>query len=90
MILFPSLLNLQYDLKHGDEAFFQFFMAQLRFLIMMCKGNVRVIRTLRGSAGVKSFGVELTFPIIMCAINDAHIKQSHSNLRTMLVELLWG
>ena len=58
---------------------------------MMCKGdNKAVIDALQGSPGTQGFGIQITFPIIMCAISDADIKELHPDLRAMLVELLKG
>ena len=57
----------------------------------MCKGNNKdVIDVLRGVPGTQTFGVEISFPIIIGALNDDSLKKSLSDLRGALVDLLKG
>lgn len=84
----------QDDLNKGSPEFLQFFVAQVNLFAAMCRGNnTEVIRTLQHDEltfGVKSFGVRITFELIMCATIDYKLRKSYPTLVASLIELFKG
>ncbi len=81
----------QNDITRGNSAFQNFLYAQIKLLVMMCKGyNTSVIEALQDLPGTEGFGVKINFPLIMSAINDKNLRKKNPELRALLVELLIG
>lgn len=66
-------------------------MAQINLLAAMCRGNnVAVIETLQSSPGTSTFGVEISFEVVMCAISDNKLRASYPEKVAAFIELLKG
>ena len=70
---------------------YKFLVAQLNLLVQMCRGdNTKVIETLQGQPDTEGIGVHIDFTLIMTALKDRSVRNSHPKLRAAFIELLKG